>query len=43
MGWFEEQIKERKIKDNEDFSETMEKLSGIITGDKSNRFVDDRE
>ena len=43
MGWFEEQIKERKIKDNEDFSETMEKLSGIITGDKSNRFADDRE
>lgn len=34
MGWFDEQIKQRKSRDDEDFSEAMSELSDTITGRK---------
>lgn len=35
MGWFDEQIKQRKSRDDEDFSEAMAELSDTITGRKN--------
>lgn len=35
MGWFDEQIKQRKSRDDEDFSEAMSELSDTITGRKN--------
>ena len=35
MGWFDEQIKQRKSRDDEEFSEVMAELSDTVTGRKS--------
>lgn len=35
MGWFDDQIKQRKSFDDEDFSEVMAELSDTVTGRKS--------
>ena len=35
MGWFDEQIKQRKNRDDEEFSEAMAELSDTVTGRKS--------
>lgn len=35
MGWFDEQIKQRKNRDDEDFAEAMAELSDTVTGGKS--------
>lgn len=35
MGWFDEQIKQRKSRDDEEFSEVMAQLSDTVTGQKS--------
>ena len=35
MGWFDEQIKQRRSRDDEEFSEVMAELSDTVTGRKS--------
>ena len=35
MGWFAAQIKERMLRDEEEFSDAMEEISSIITGTRS--------
>ena len=35
MGWFDEQIRERKKQDNERFADAMDEISAIITKRKS--------
>lgn len=35
MGWFDEQIKQRKSRDDEEFSEVMAQLSDTVTGQKT--------
>ena len=35
MGWFDEQIKQRQSREEEDFSEAMAKLSDTVTGQKT--------
>ena len=35
MGWFAAQIKERILRDEEEFSDAMEEISSIITGTRS--------
>ena len=32
MGWFDQQIRERKTKDNEAFEESFVRLAGSVTG-----------
>lgn len=32
LSWFEEQIKVRKTKDNEDFAEAMDEIAAVLTG-----------
>ena len=34
MGWFEEQIKQRKDSDNKAFQETFASIAGAVTGDR---------
>jgi len=42
MGWYEEQIKQRKISDDELFSDSLEGLAKSITG-KKEKIVSDKE
>ena len=35
MGWFDEQIHDRKRSDNEIFSESFEQMAGAVTGKHS--------
>lgn len=32
MGWFDEQIRERKRKDEEDIVDTLREIAGTVTG-----------
>ena len=43
MGWFDEQIRERKRQDNERFADAMDEISAIITREKIGLSCDDGE
>lgn len=43
MGWFDEQIKERKRHDAENFADAMDEISSIITRKRTNFFYSDNE
>ena len=43
MGWFDEQIRERKRQDNERFADAMDEISAIITREKIGHSCDDGE
>ena len=41
MGWFDEQIKERKQNDNEVFAETFMHIAGAVMGKKTAKALND--
>lgn len=43
MSWIDEQIRERKRKDNKDFSESLETLAATVTRKKTGATSDDRQ
>ena len=43
MSWFDEQIRERKRKDNEDFSESIDAIVSVITRRRQKNLTDDRQ
>ena len=43
MGWFDEQIRERKRQDNERFADAMDEISAIITREKIELSCDEGE
>lgn len=43
MGWFDEQIRERKRQDNERFADAMDEISAIITRKKGPSFAEKSE
>ncbi len=42
MGWFDEQIRLRKLNDDQVFAEALQDAAGVVLGKKQNTFRDDR-
>lgn len=43
MGWFDQQLKFRKQKDDETFADAVESIAGAVMGKRLSDFVDDRQ
>ncbi len=41
MGWFDEQVKQRKQKDNEAFYESFDNIAGAVTGKRISSAIND--